>query len=147
MTRANTSVKTIFPDAHYRPPATADEILWVEQQLRIQLPMYLRKMYLSFDGFRAPKGNAPYLLPLTTDEGEGSLVATNVFFRDNFANIYPQLNLKRFVFFGLSGADKYWATTLSDPIEIIHYDLDTPAEYSIVGGDILQVYLADQAKY
>jgi hypothetical protein len=143
----NNSIRKHFPEAQFRPPATVDEILWVEQQLRIHLPEYLRRMYLAFDGFRAPKGNASYLLPLTEDEGAGSLVATNLFFRDNFSNIYPHLNLRRFVFFGVSGPDKYWATSLAEPSEIIHYDLDVGSEYNVAGSDILQVYLSDQQRY
>lgn len=140
-------IKAQFPHGLFRPPATADEILWSEQQLKLQLPEPLRKMYLAFDGFRDATSNSAYLLPLTLDEGAGSLVATNIFFRDNYSAIYPDLNLKRFVFFGMSGGDKYFGINLSNPSEIISYDLEVGTKYEVVGSDILQVYAADQKQY
>lgn len=140
-------IKAQFPKGLFRPPATAEEILWVERQLKLHLPDQLRKMYLSFDGFRDNATNSAYLLPLTVDEGAGSLVATNIFFRDNYSAIYPDLNLKRFIFFGMSGGDKYFGINLDNPSEIITYDLEVGTKFEVVGSDILEVYAADQKQY
>jgi hypothetical protein len=140
-------IKAQFPQGLFRPPATADEILWAERQLKLHLPEPLRKMYLAFDGFRDATSGSAYLLPLTVDEGAGSLVATNIFFRDNYSAIYPHLNLKRFIFFGMSGGDKYFGINLDNPSEIIAYDLEVGTKYEVIGSDILQVYATDQKQY
>jgi hypothetical protein len=82
-----------FPKGRFRPPASAKDLVTVEKQLGVKLPLPLRKMYLHYDGFREDRGHAAYLLPLTADDGAGSLLSNTLFF---------------FIFFGLSSCDHNW---------------------------------------
>ena len=107
----------------------------------------LKKLYLSFDGFREGIRNSAYLIPLKYNEGAGSLVETNKFYWGEYMEYYPKLNFKNYLFFGNSSKDESWAINLNNETEIIAYHHHMEDEYEIVGNDIFEVYINDQNSF
>lgn len=130
-----------FNSAFFRPPATPEQIAGVESRLGVRIPGVLRQMYLRYDGFREPLGNAQYFFPLERTHGGGcSLLSINRFFWGE----WDLLDLDSFLFFGSSTSDQYWAINLANSSEIIQYHHSMGAEYESAGASILEVYLADE---
>lgn len=137
------SLRDVFPNARFFPPATEEMIAKVESALDVTLPKQLREFYLQCDGFREDRGNAKYLLSLLEEDYIGSLIATTRFFWQELA--VP--DLRRFVFFGSSSGDECWGITWQEPHEVVAYHHHMGEEYEIVGPDILQIWKADYALY
>jgi hypothetical protein len=134
-------IQARLPDARFRPAATHEQIAEAEERLRVSLPESLRAMYLSFDGFREQLTNAQYLLPLADTHGGGSsLVQVN----DFFWHSWDLVDLKPYLFFGMSSCDHHWAVDLTTDSRIIAYHHQMGNEVEVAGADILSVYLADQ---
>jgi hypothetical protein len=130
-----------FTSALFRPPATREHIATVESRLGVSVPDVLRRMYLGYDGFRESLGNAQYLFPLEDTHGGGSsLLAINRF----YWNEWDLVDLRPFLFFGLSTSDQCWGMNLATGSEIIHYHHSMGAEYELAGTSILEVYVADE---
>lgn len=56
-------------------------------------------------------------------------------------------DLRRFVFFGSSSADEWWALHVERPTEIIVYTPRMGGEYEVVGTDVIDVWREDYALY
>lgn len=128
-----------FPTGRFSPPATPEAIAAAEMQLAVQFPPKLRDLYLECDGFREPKGNAKYLLPLA------ELVTDTRFLWDDLPASIPDVrfpDFKPFVFFGSDGIGGSWGVQHASPYEVIywHHDLlDEGPVYESRGDDIVDV--------
>jgi len=140
-------IKEHIHDPRFRPPAPGEDIVRVEEELKIALPSQLRTLYAVCDGFRESKGNAPYLLPLLYDDGAGSLLKVTKFYWSEWKNHWPNLDFKPFIFFGLSGADEHWGMKYNGSNGIIAYNHHMEDEYEKLGTSIVEVYAGDQRKY
>jgi hypothetical protein len=136
-------LREIFPNGRFAPPATEQTIAAAEAVLGVQLPESLRRLYFTCDGFREDRGNAKYLLSLTDDDYVGSLVSITRFMWTEFT----KPDLRPFVFFGCASGGEIWGINVQRPSEIIAYHHNMEDEYEVVGGDILEVYQADYARY
>ena len=105
-------------------------------------------MYLECDGFRESQGNAKYLLSLSDDDGVGSLLSSTRFWWFEWSKISGlNIDFTPFVFFGMSGSDEHWAMQLKKPHDIIVYHHHMGTDYTVVDGDLFQLYRSDQANY
>ncbi len=130
-----------FSSAFFRPPATPEQIAGIESRLGVRIPGVLCQMYLRYDGFREPLGNAQYLFPLEDTHGGGcSLLSINRFFWAE----WDLLDFRQFLFFGSSTSDQYWAINLANSSEIIQYHHSMGVEYESAGTSVVEVYLTDE---
>lgn len=135
-------LKELFPRARFSPPAKEASLSAAEEALGLRLPAVLRRLYLECDGFREDKGNAKYLLSLLDDDVIGSVVRITRHFRDQ-----SRPDLMRFVFFGASSGDEWWAIHVERPTEIIVYAPGMGDEYEVAGTDLVEVWKEDYALY
>lgn len=140
-------IKQLFPQGSYWPAATDDQILSVEQELGVKFPDQLRTLYQQCDGFREDKGNAKYLLSLVEEDYIGSLKSITKFCWSEFKEVWPNLDLSPFIFFGSSSGDEVWGIRWRDGREIIAFHHNMEGEYEVVGTNILDVYKEDYSKY
>lgn len=143
----NPSIQLLFPGATIAPPATQQTIAAVEATLGVALPAQLRRFYLQCDGFQEDRGGANYLLALMAPAGVASLVSTTRFYWDEWPDYFPQLDLRPFVFFGMSGNDYAWAIDWARGERIIRYHHHLAGEYEVAGTDIVEVWRNDYAGY
>lgn len=136
-------LRELFPLGRFAPPATESAIAAIEERLAVRLPDQLRRLYFECDGFREDRGNAKYLLSLTSEDAIGSLLTTTLFMWTEYAS--P--DLRPFVFFGFSGGDECWGINLQHPHPIIAYHHNMEGAYADVGSDILEVFKADYSLY
>jgi len=113
------SLRDLFPNGRFAPPATEAQIAAVEAELGVRLPDQLRRLYLECDGFREDCGNAKYLLSLTDEDTIGSLVSATRFWWNDRREQHPELDFRPYVFFGYSGGDYVWGINWQRPGEII----------------------------
>ena len=114
-------IRQVFPEGSFGPAATDDQIATVEQALGIKFPDQLRALYLQRDGFREDKGNSKYLLSLVEEDFIGSLKSTTEFCWSEFKEVWPDLYLSPFIFFGSSSGDEMWGIRWRDGSEIIAF--------------------------
>jgi SMI1 / KNR4 family (SUKH-1) len=140
-------LKEVFPHGIFGAPATEEQIAAVESTLRVHFPEQLRTLYRECDGFREDRGNAKYLLSLTENDSIGSLKTVTEFCWVGFKEVWPDLDLTPFIFFGSSAGDETWGIRWRGGQQIIAFHHNMEGVYEIVGSDIIQVYQADYAKY
>ncbi len=140
-------IKKKFPKGRFNKPSNEETLERVEKMLGIKFPGILRDLYLSFDGFRENKGNAAYLLPLEKDNGAGTIISTNKLIWDDWKQYYPNFDLSKFLFFGMSGGDEFWGINLENNNEIVVYHHTMQDQYELIGNSILKIYLDDQVLY
>jgi hypothetical protein len=134
-------LKRVVRGTSLGPPASEAAIASAEATLAIRLPDQLRRLYLECDGFRENKGNAEFLFRL--DEGDSSLVRITEFLWTE-----PNLpDLKPFVFFGSSSGDELWGIDIATGKKIVAYSHLMEGQYEVVGTDIVDVWIADFARY
>lgn len=146
------SLRDKFPEGRFAPPAHPDLIKRAEIELGVALPQQLHALYLECDGFREPKGNAKYLLPLFNDNEDmmGSLVTNTRFWWTEWKQLSPETNrldFTPFVFFWSSCGDENWGGRWQGSEEIIAYHHSMEDEYEVAGTSILDVYQVDFANY
>lgn len=140
-------LREIFPHGRFSPPAAEAEIAAVEALLGVRLPEQLRSLYLECDGFREDRGNAKYLLSLTEEDTIGSLLSTTRFWWDEWKPYQPNLDFRRYIFFGFSSGGECWGINWQTTGEIIAYHHHMEDEYEVAASDILDLYRADYAVY
>lgn len=140
-------LKEMFPHGIFGAPATDEQIAAVESALGVHFPEQLRTLYRECDGFREDRGNAKYLLSLTGDDSVGSLQTLTEFCRVEFKEVWPDLDLTPFIFFGSSAGDEMWGIRWRGERQIIAFHHNMEGTYEVVGSDIIQVYRADYARY
>jgi len=129
------------PNARLDPPR-ADLIASAERELGAHLPQQLRALYEQCNGLREALGNASYLWPLF---GDTSLVRMTKFFREDYKELAPNApDFSNYVFFGSSTADENWAIRCTGDPQIILYHYNMGGDFDVIGGDILEVFAADQ---
>jgi len=137
-------VRTAFPDGRFSPPADASSIASVEEKLGIALPPNLRAIYLSFDGFREPIGNAAYVWQLFPAEG-GLVSMTQLIWSYAAGGTFP--DLRDYVFFGSSSADENWGMRLRPPYDLVAYHHHMGSDYETLGNDLVAIFRGDQLQY
>lgn len=141
------ALREAFPDGRFNPGADFEAIAKVEESLGVALPLALKTLYLESDGFREPRGNSLYLMPLH------ELPKNNQFMWAELAASAPEApspDFRSFVFFGSSSGGHWWGIRHEPPHDIIvwhHHMLDEEFDYEAVGATILEVYLNDFAIY
>lgn len=138
-------LKQTFPDGIFGTAARQEAIAAVEAELGLQFPDQLRCLYLECDGFREDKGNAAYLFCLTGDKT--SLVTLTRFFWTEFREVWPSLDLTRFVFFGSSAGDEFWGIRCNGPEQVIAFHHNMEGDFEVVGLNIVDVYRVDYLRY
>jgi hypothetical protein len=138
-------LRELFPNGRFSAPASEAQIADVEEQLGIKLPLQLKELYRECDGFREDRGNAKYLLSLTEEDQIGSLLGMTRFWWSEWKDRLPTLS--DYVFFGSSSGDESWGINWKREDEIIAYHHHMENEVEILGDTIVEVYLADYAKY
>jgi len=138
-------LRELFPSGRFSAPASAAQIADVEEQLGIKLPLQLKELYVECDGFREDRGNAKYLLSLTEEDQIGSLLGMTRFWWSEWKDRLPKLG--DYVFFGSSSGDESWGINWKREGEIIAYHHDMENDVEILGDTIVEMYLADYAKY
>lgn len=140
-------LRTEFQFGKFAEPARESLISDTESQLGVRLPNQLRNLYLECDGFREDRGNAKYLLSLQDEDHIGSLLSMTRFYWTEFADTWPNLDLKPFVFFGSSSGDEAWGIQWQGEQKIIAFHHHMEGEYEVVGSNIIEVYRADYRRY
>ena len=87
----------------------------------------------------SPTLNTFFHLPIHTTEDHRSYSSMTYFW-----NSWDLIDLKPFLFFGMSSCDYNWAMDLSNNSRIIAYHHHMGDDTEVVRSDILTVYLADQ---
>ena len=136
-------LRAAFPNGRFAPPATEATITAAEAAIGVHLPEPLRRLYLICDGFREDRGNAKYLLSLLDEDYIGSLVTVT---RSMWAE-FSTPDLRPFIFFGCASGGETWGINTQGPSEVIAYHHHMEDQYEVVGGDILDVFRADYARY
>ncbi len=140
-------LRTAFKNGTFGKPASESLIAETESRLGVRLPSQLRALYLECDGFREDQGNAKYLFSLQDEDHIGSLLSMTQFYWTEFADTWPDLNLKPFVFFGSSSGDNAWGIRWQGEQQVIAFHHHMEGKYEVVGSNILEVYLADYRLY
>ncbi len=138
-------VRRHFDGLDFGLPCTADDLEQAEQQLGHPLPVALRELYLSFDGFLGPTA-AVFFSPLLEREvsDENSLVGFTLFLRSE--NYFPKF-LQRAVVFGGDGCGSNWGILIDSPGVVFEWHPDQGEDYTVVGDSPLDAWLKGKSLY